>query len=184
MTTETRNIETQADTIYQEKSIQCNIQKDTEMYASQNEMSVYSDENDNKSIVLSESESSSCSDFDSNDNKDVMKSTAFIVFWLSLIILFGKCFTCSDKFLEITRKVHGSLIIMMTCSNGHKNIWRSQPSINCQSLGNIGNSFQKSYIFSVLLGYSVLERPDFTNFRGNIWLVLSKKDIAEKTAQH
>ena len=41
--------------IYQEKSIQCNIQKDTEMYASQNEMSVYSDENDNKSVVLSES---------------------------------------------------------------------------------------------------------------------------------
>ena len=60
------------------------------MYASQNEMSVYSDENDNKSIVLSESES----DFDSNGNEDDIKITSFIVFWSSLIILFGKCFTC------------------------------------------------------------------------------------------
>ena len=39
-TAETRNIETQTDVIYQEKSIQCNIQKDTEMYTSQNEMHV------------------------------------------------------------------------------------------------------------------------------------------------
>ena len=67
------------------------------MYASQNEMSVYSDESDNESVddmdssfVLSESDSSNCSDFDSNDNKDHRKSTAFIVFWSSLIILFGK----------------------------------------------------------------------------------------------
>ena len=94
-TPETRNIETQTDIIYQEKSIQCNIQKDTEMYTSQDEMSVYSDESDNESIddtdsslVLSKSDSSSCSDFDLNDNKDNTKSTAFIVFCLSLIILF------------------------------------------------------------------------------------------------
>ena len=52
-----RSIETQTDIIYQEKSIQCNIQKDTGMYGSQNEISAYSDENDNKSVALSESES-------------------------------------------------------------------------------------------------------------------------------
>ena len=96
-TPETRNIETQTDIIYQEKSIQCNIQKDTEMYASQNEMSVYSHESVNESIddmdssfVLSESDSSSCSDFDSNDNEDDTKNTVFVVFWSSFIILFGK----------------------------------------------------------------------------------------------
>ena len=97
------------------------------MYASQNEMSVYSDEKDNQSIdvmdssfVLSESDSSSCSDFDSNDNKDDSKRTAFIAFWPSLIILFGKCFSCFEKSVKITRKVCDSLlIIMMTCSNGH-----------------------------------------------------------------
>ena len=49
-TPETRTIKTQPDIIYQEKSILCNIQKDTEMYASQNEMSVYSAESDNESV--------------------------------------------------------------------------------------------------------------------------------------
>ena len=119
------------------------------MYTSQNEMRVYSDQSDNESIddmdssfVLSKKDSSSCSNFDSNDNKDytksTTKSTTFIVFWSTLIILFGKCFTCFDKSIKITRKVCGSLlIIMMTCSNGHKNIQRSQPSINNQSLSNI-----------------------------------------------
>ena len=48
------------------------------MYASQNEISAYSDGNDNKSVALSESESSSCSDFDSNDNKDDIRSTALL----------------------------------------------------------------------------------------------------------
>ena len=200
-TPKTRTIETQTNIIYQEKSIQCNIQKDTEIYASQNEMSVYSDESDNESIddmdssfVLPESDSNSCSDFDSNDNKNDTRSTAFIVFWSSLVILFRNRFTCFDKSLKITRKFHGSLlIIMMTCFNGHKNIWRSQPSINRQSLGNIlissatlfsANTFQRIFDFSALLGYSVLELPDFTNFRGDIWLVLSKKDIVEKTVQY
>ena len=115
------------------------------MYTSQNEMCVYSDQSDNESIddmdssfALSKKDSSSCSNFDSNDNKDYTKSATFIVFWSTLIILFGKCFTCFDKSIKITRKVCGSLlIIMMTCSNGHKNIQRSQPSINNQSLSNI-----------------------------------------------
>ena len=79
------------------------------------------------------------------------------VFWSTLIILFRKCFTCLDKSIKITRKVCGSLlIIMMTCSNGHKNIRRSQPSINNQSLSNIlicqatlfsANTFQRIYDF-------------------------------------
>ena len=183
MTPETRNIETQTD-IYQEKSIQCNIQKDTEMYASQNEMSVYSHESVNESIddmdssfVLSESDSSSGSNFDSNDNKDDTESAAFIVFWSSLIIRFEKYFTCFDKSVKVTCKVRGSLlIIIMTCSNDHKNIWRSQPFINRQSLGNIlicsatffsANTFQRIYNFFRLVGLQYIERPDFTNFRGD-----------------
>ena len=123
---QTRNIEAQTDIIYLEKYIRCNIQNDIEMYASQK----YSDESDNESIddmdsqfVLSESGTSSCSDFDLNDSKDDTKSTAVIVFWSSLINFFGKCFTSFDKSIKITRKVRGSLLtIMMTCSNGHGNI--------------------------------------------------------------
>ena len=88
--------------------------------------------------------------------KALQKSMTF-VFWSTLIILFRKCFTCLDKSIKITRKVCGSLlIIMMTCSNGHKNIRRSQPSINNQSLSNIlicqatlfsANTFQRIYDF-------------------------------------
>ena len=180
-TSETRNIETQTDIIYQEKSIQCNIQKGTEMYASQNEISVYSDESDNESIndvdssfVLSESDSSSCSNFDSNGNKDDTKSTSFIVFCSSLIIFFGKCFTCFDKSVKIIRKVRGSLLItLMTCSKGHQNMWRSQPSINCQSLGNVlicsatlfsANTFQRIYSFFGLVGLQYIGKSRFYQF--------------------
>ena len=89
-----------------------------------------------------------CSDFDLNDSKGDTKSTAVIVFWSSLINFFGKCFTCFDKSVKITRKVHGSLlIIMMTCSNGHENIWRSQSSINRQSHFNLlSNLIQYKYL--------------------------------------
>ena len=65
------------------------------------------------SFVLSESDSGSCSDFDSNDNKDDTKNTALIVFWSYLIIIFGECFTCFDKSIKITCKVHDSLLIIM-----------------------------------------------------------------------
>ena len=44
--------------------------------------------------------------------------------------------------------------------------------------------FKEFMISSVLLSYNVLERPDFTNFRGDIWMALSKKDIVEKTIQY
>ena len=155
------------------------------MYASQNGTSVYSDESDNKSVdymdssfVLSESDSSSCSDFNSNGNKDDTKSTAFIVSWWSLIILFRKCFTCFDKSVKITCKVCGSLlIIMMTCSNGYKKIWRSQPSINCQSLCNIlicsatfqnlfsANTFQRIYDFFCLVGLQCIGKTRFYQFQ-------------------
>ena len=81
----------------------------------------------------------------------------------------------------------------MTCSNSHKNIWRSQPSSNRQSRGNIlicsvtlvsATPFKEFMAFSDLLGYSVLEKPGFTNFRGDTWLVVSKKNIVEKTIQY
>ena len=82
-TPETRNIETQTDIIYQEKSIRCNIQTEmkyplqkctlvkmkwvhTQMKVTTNELMTYDD-------VLYESDSSSSSDFDSNDNKDNTK---------------------------------------------------------------------------------------------------------------
>ena len=62
----------------------------------------------------------------------------------------------------------------MTYSNGHKNIWRSQPSINFQSLGNIlicsatlfsANTFQKIYDFFHLVGLQCIEKARFDQFQ-------------------
>ena len=47
-TPEARNIDTQTEINQHEISIQFNIQKDTEMYASENKRSVYSDESENE----------------------------------------------------------------------------------------------------------------------------------------
>ena len=108
-------------------------------------------------------------------SRDDTESMAFIVFWSSLVIRFGICFTCFDKSLKITRKVHGSLlIIMMTCSNGHRNIWRSQPSINRQSLGNIlissatlfsANTFQRIFDFFHLVEIQCIGKTRFYEFQ-------------------
>ena len=80
----------------------------------------------------------------------------------------------SDKFLEITRKVRCSHIIMMTCSNGPKNTWRSQSFINRQSLGNIlicsatlfsTNTFQRIYDFFGLAGLQCIGKTIFHQFQ-------------------
>ena len=80
----------------------------------------------------------------------------------------------TDKFLEITRKVRDSLIIMMTCSSGPKNTWRSQPSTNCQSLGRIlissatlfsENTFQRIYDVFGLAGLQYIGKTRFHQFQ-------------------
>ena len=62
----------------------------------------------------------------------------------------------------------------MTCSNGHKNIWRSQPSINHQSLGNIlissatlssPNTFQIIFYFFRLVGIQCIGKTRFYEFQ-------------------
>ena len=80
----------------------------------------------------------------------------------------------TDKLLEITRKVCVSVNILMNCSNGPKNTWRSQPSINCQSLGNIlissatlfnANNFQRIYDFFGLVGLQCIRKTGFHQFQ-------------------
>ena len=62
----------------------------------------------------------------------------------------------------------------MTCSNGHKNICRSQPSINFQSLDSIlicsatlfsANTFQKIYDFFHLVGLQCIEKTRYYQFQ-------------------
>ena len=58
-----------------------------------------------------------------------MNSSAFIVFWPSLVVLLSRYFTCFAKAKLI--KETGSFLLTVTlfCSKGHKNIWRSQPLV-------------------------------------------------------
>ena len=59
---------------------------------------------------------------------------------------------------------------MMSCYNGHKNIWRSQPSLNHQFLGNIetcsenlfsANTFQRIYEYFCLVGLQCIGKTRF-----------------------
>ena len=62
----------------------------------------------------------------------------------------------------------------MTCSNGYKNTWRFQPSINCQSLGNIlicsatlfsANTLKRIHDFFRLVGLQCIGRTRFYQFQ-------------------
>ena len=102
-----------------------------------------SDESDNEpSKDLDRSFVSSDEDSDDqeepNANKNIVKCSAFIVFWSSLVTLFASCFTCFATAKSLIRNTRGSLLIVKTvCINRHKNIWKSQPSVKRQWLGNI-----------------------------------------------
>ena len=73
-----------------------------------------------------------------NANKNIIECSAFIVFWSSLVTLFARCFTCFFSTKSLIRNTRGSLLIVQTvCINRHKNIWKSQPSVKRQWLGNI-----------------------------------------------
>ena len=88
-----------------------------------------------RSFVLSDEDSDDQEEPSANKN---IKCSAFIVFWSSLVTLFARCFTCFATTKSLIRNSRGSLLTVKTvCINGHKNIWKSQPSFKSQWLGNI-----------------------------------------------
>ena len=88
-----------------------------------------------RSFVLSDEDSDDQEEPNANKN---IKCSAFIVFWSSLVTLFARCFTCFGMAKSLIRNTCGSLLTVKTvCINRHKNIWKSQPSVKRQWLGNI-----------------------------------------------
>ena len=88
------------------------------------------------SLVLSGEDSDDQEEPDAN--KNIIKCSAFIILWSSLVTLFARCFTCFATTKSVIRNMRGSLLTVKTvCINGHKNIWKSQPSVKRQWLGNI-----------------------------------------------
>ena len=89
-----------------------------------------------QSFVLSDEDSDDQEE--PNANKNIIKCLTFIVFWSFLVTLFARCFTCFAMTNRLIRNMHGSLLTGKTiCISGHKNIWKSQPSVKRQWLGNI-----------------------------------------------
>ena len=95
----------------------------------------------NESFVLTDSNSDSESSDDAGTSTKKPKEiscSAFIVFWSSLVSFFANCGRCLGKTTKLIRKTRGSLLTVITvCTNGHKNIWRSQPPVKRQWMGNI-----------------------------------------------
>ena len=88
-----------------------------------------------RSFVLSDEDSDHQEEPDTNKN---IKCSAFIILWSSLVTLFARCFTCFATAKSLVRNTRGSLLTVKTvCINGHKNIWKSQPSVKRQWFGNI-----------------------------------------------
>ena len=80
----------------------------------------------------------SSSDTHTTDFGKMPSKTAFVVYWSSLMILLKTCLTFS--LLETIKNVtvKGSqLIVALTCTNNHENIWKSKPTINRYSQGNL-----------------------------------------------
>ena len=101
-----------------------------------------------RSFVLSDEDSDDQEE--PNANKNIIKCLAFIVFWSSLVTLFARCFTYFATTKILIRNMRGSLLTVKTvCINGHKNIWKSQPSVKRQWLGNI-ECWQPFYLVQTL----------------------------------
>ena len=115
-----------------------------------------------RSFVLSDEDSDDQEE--PNANKNIIKCLAFIVFWSSLVTLFARCFTCFATTKSLIRNTCGSLLTVKTvCINGHKNIWKSQPRLNVNSLV-IFECRQPFYLVQTL-------SPEFLNTSD--WLIYS-----------
>ena len=111
------------------------------------------DDNDEESQTECESSDSDESEYHQSENKydddsssdtaitdsgKMPSKTAFVVYWSSLMILLKSCLTCSLR--ATVKNVTGKgfqLIVVLTCPNNHENIWKSPPTVNRYSQGNL-----------------------------------------------
>ena len=122
-------------------------------------------------------QSNSSDSMEEGKEQNEMNSSAFMLFWSSLVVLLSRCFTCFAKF-KLIKKIRGSLLIVtISSSNGHKNIWRSQPLVNRQSHGNIklsaavllsANTYMRMAQYFRLAGVQLLSKTKYCAFSINI----------------
>ena len=88
-----------------------------------------------------------------NSSEDPIKSSKLIVFWSCLVTLFNFCFQYPRKGHFSKLRTQGSAVLVnITCENGHKNQWCSEPKLSKARAGNIllasavlfsGNTFSR-----------------------------------------
>ena len=112
----------------------------------------------------SEYDDNSSSDTYSDSSMNTPSKTAFFVYWSSLILLLRNCLTCSLPTTIKNIKVKGSqLIVKLACPNHHENIWKSQPTINRYSQGNL--TLSAAVLFSVNTFEKIAKYFDIANIQ-------------------
>ena len=146
---------------------QCNIE------------SINYDDNDEESQAEYESSNSDESEYHQRENecdddnssntpitdyRKMPSKNAFVVYWSSLMILLKSCLTCSllATVKNVTVKV-SQLIVALTCPNNHENIWKSQPTVNRYSQGNLALS--AAVLFSANTFEKIAKYFDTTNIQ-------------------
>ena len=103
--------------------------------------------------------------------------TAFVVYWSSLILLLKNCLTCSLPATIKNIKVKGSqLIVKLACPNHHENIWKSQPTVNRYSQGNL--TLSVAVLFSANTFEKIAKYFDIANIQ---WITKTSYYAVQRT---
>ena len=112
----------------------------------------------------SEYDDNSSSDAYSDSSVNTSSKTAFVVYWSSLILLLRNCLTCSLPATIKNIKVKGSqLIVKLACLNHHENIWKSEPTVNRYSQGNL--TLSAAVLFSANTFEKIAKYFDIANIQ-------------------
>ena len=126
--------------IINDSGTQCNIEpRNYDDNDEESQTECESSDSDESEYHHSENEydDDSSSDTPITDSGKMSSKTAFVVYWLPLIILLKS--RSHVPFLQLSRmSVKGSqLIDALTCPNNYENIWKSQLAVNRYSQGNL-----------------------------------------------
>ena len=146
------------------KHIQCNIEQ-PKIDGDEN-LETDSDEETSEESEYSRYDQSEAENSSHNESTSVSSPSkvAFIVYWSSLTVLLNKCLSgfLPASVTNITLKGSQS-IVQLICSEKHKCTWRSEPSAQRYSKGNLN------------LAAAGLQKQAITQFKTNFLFVLSIK---------
>ena len=112
----------------------------------------------------SEYDDDSSSDTHNTDSGRMPSKSAFVVYWSSLMILLKTRLTCSLLETVMNVTVKGSqLIVALTCTNNHEDIWKSKLTINRYSQGNL--TLSAAVLFSAKTFERIAKYFDIANIQ-------------------